>query len=131
MFLSWARAIFGAHARKKTSDAAMDMPSSERVCGGKEDDFNDGMAPTSRLSVKELQVLVIKSLRRRVMEYPIPFPTFTAVLPEHVAELQQLRRDLAVGGVECARSIVQQLVGIVEEVFEYTRDRFVERLQAL
>ena len=62
---------------------------------------------------------MIKSLERRVMEYPIPFPTFSAVLYEHSAELQQIRRDFAVAGVDCARSTVEQLVGIIQEVFEY------------
>ena len=67
------------------------------------------MEPTTphRNNVADLYSRVMNSLSPRVMQYPIPFPTFSAVLYEHSAELQQIRRDFSVAGVDCARSTVE------------------------
>ena len=65
---------------------------------------------------------VMRSLSPRVMQYPIPFPTFTSFLDVHEAELLQLRLDLVHKNAEifsAAQQVTDALVGMSEYIINY------------
>ena len=65
---------------------------------------------------------VMRSLSPRVMQYPIPFPTFTSFLDVHEAELLQLRLDLVHKDAEifsAAQQVTDALVDMSEYIINY------------
>ena len=65
---------------------------------------------------------VMRPLSPRVMQYPIPFPTFTSFLDVHKAELLQLRLDLVHKDAEifsAAQQVTDALVDMSEYIINY------------